>query len=247
MHNPSGSLRVVVTKALPGDRWLKVLTAAGCRVEVSADPDTILSNDKVKRLIGDKCDGVIGQLTEVGDGRAEFDGHEQAATAGCVLCVLSAHAGLSCSALLSGPQTKHNKHAAHRIKCAARLLPAHNALDAACALLSRAGLGRRAVRSPQGSRRPRVQQLRGGLQQCGGAGSHQSGHPRGQHPRWGASLPVLVPAPLPPCLGTSRARLRVPAADACRRQPTADKERRLGVSGVGAAGPTPERRLPTWQ
>lgn len=55
-----------MTKALPGDRWLKVLTASGCRVEVSTDPDTILSNDKVKALIGDKCDGVIGQLTEVG-------------------------------------------------------------------------------------------------------------------------------------------------------------------------------------
>lgn len=76
MHNPSGALRVVVTKALPGDRWLKVLTAAGCRVEVSADPDTILSNDKIKRLIGDKCDGLIGQLTEV-----RREGAQQAATA----------------------------------------------------------------------------------------------------------------------------------------------------------------------
>ena len=42
-----------------------MLTGAGCRVEVSTDPDTILSNAKVKALIGDKCDGVIGQLTEV--------------------------------------------------------------------------------------------------------------------------------------------------------------------------------------
>ena len=45
----------------------QVLTAAGCRVEVSADPDTILSNAKIRALIGDKCDGVIGQLTEVGE------------------------------------------------------------------------------------------------------------------------------------------------------------------------------------
>jgi hypothetical protein len=66
VHNPSGALRVLVTKHLPGDRWLKVLTSSGCRVEVCTDPDTILSNDKVKKLIGDKCDGVIGQLTEVG-------------------------------------------------------------------------------------------------------------------------------------------------------------------------------------
>lgn len=66
VHNPGGKLRVVVTKTLPGDRWLKVLTAGGARVEVCTDPDTILSNTKVKALIGDKCDGVIGQLTEVG-------------------------------------------------------------------------------------------------------------------------------------------------------------------------------------
>jgi hypothetical protein len=65
VHNPGGSLRVVVTKRLPGDRWLQALTSAGCRVEVSTDEDTILSNSKVKKLIGDKCDGVIGQLTEV--------------------------------------------------------------------------------------------------------------------------------------------------------------------------------------
>ncbi|PSC68951.1 glycerate dehydrogenase [Micractinium conductrix] len=77
VHNPNGALRVVVTKALPGDRWLKVLTAAGCRVEVSADPDTILSNSKIKALIGDKCDGVIGQLTE--DWSAELFGALKAA------------------------------------------------------------------------------------------------------------------------------------------------------------------------
>ena len=65
VHNPSGALRVVVTKSLPGDRWLKVLTTSGCRVEVCTDPDTILDNKKIKKLIGDKCDGVIGQLTEV--------------------------------------------------------------------------------------------------------------------------------------------------------------------------------------
>ena len=65
MHNPAGGLRVVVTKPLPGDRWLQVLTAAGARVEVCTDPDTILSNAKVRALIGSKCDGVIGQLTEV--------------------------------------------------------------------------------------------------------------------------------------------------------------------------------------
>ena len=34
--NPSGSRRVVVTKELPGERWLQILTDADCRVEVSA-------------------------------------------------------------------------------------------------------------------------------------------------------------------------------------------------------------------
>jgi len=56
---------VVVTKHLPGDRWLKILTSADCRVEVSQHEDVILSNQLVKDLIGKQCDGVIGQLTEV--------------------------------------------------------------------------------------------------------------------------------------------------------------------------------------
>jgi hypothetical protein len=34
---------------------------------VSQHPDIILDNATVKKLIGDKCDGVIGQLTEVCD------------------------------------------------------------------------------------------------------------------------------------------------------------------------------------
>jgi hypothetical protein len=34
VHNEGGSKRVVVTKNLPGERWLQILTAAGCRVEV---------------------------------------------------------------------------------------------------------------------------------------------------------------------------------------------------------------------
>lgn len=63
--NENGSKRVIVTKELPGERWLQYLTAADCRVEISRHPDTILSNEIIKKLIGDKCDGVIGQLTEV--------------------------------------------------------------------------------------------------------------------------------------------------------------------------------------
>lgn len=68
VYNESGSKRVVVTKELPGDRWIQILQQAGCRVEVSKHPDIILSNSTIKQLLGKQCDGVIGQLTEVGTG-----------------------------------------------------------------------------------------------------------------------------------------------------------------------------------
>ncbi len=61
--NSSGNKRVIVTKALPGERWLEILTDADCRVEVCTSPD-ILTVDEIKAAIGDRCDGVIGQLTE---------------------------------------------------------------------------------------------------------------------------------------------------------------------------------------
>ena len=64
VHNDGGSKRVVVTKTLPGERWLDILTDADCRVEVCTHPDTILSVDIISQLIGDKCHGVVGQLTE---------------------------------------------------------------------------------------------------------------------------------------------------------------------------------------
>jgi glycerate dehydrogenase len=64
VHNEGGDKRIVVTKTLPGERWLQVLTAAGCHVEVCTHPDTILSVDTISQLIGDECHGVIGQLTE---------------------------------------------------------------------------------------------------------------------------------------------------------------------------------------
>lgn len=55
---------MLVTKPLPGDNWIKVLTAAGARVDVCQDRE-ILDNQTIRRLIGDRCDAVIGQLTEV--------------------------------------------------------------------------------------------------------------------------------------------------------------------------------------
>jgi hydroxypyruvate reductase 1 len=63
-HNPSGSRRVVVTKELPGERWLRRLAQADCAVEVCMSPE-VLSTQQIKAAIGDRCDGAIGQLTEV--------------------------------------------------------------------------------------------------------------------------------------------------------------------------------------
>lgn len=63
VHNPSGSRRVVVTKELPGKRWLDVLIRAGCRVEVCSTTE-LLNAAEIKTAIGDRCDGAIGQITE---------------------------------------------------------------------------------------------------------------------------------------------------------------------------------------
>jgi glycerate dehydrogenase len=63
VFNPAGSWRVVVTKELPGARWLELLTAAGCRVEVAQGRD-VLKDGEVRRALGDRVDAVIGQLTE---------------------------------------------------------------------------------------------------------------------------------------------------------------------------------------
>ena len=37
--NPSGNKRVLVTKELPGQRWVEILTAADCRVEISTSTE----------------------------------------------------------------------------------------------------------------------------------------------------------------------------------------------------------------
>lgn len=63
VYNERGDQRVIVTKDLPGQRWIDILAYSNCRVEVCTHPQTILDNAKIKQLIGDKCDGVIGQLT----------------------------------------------------------------------------------------------------------------------------------------------------------------------------------------
>lgn len=61
--NPGGSRRVIVTKDLPGERWLDILTAADCSVEVCQSSD-VLTPDEIAERIGDSCDGALGQLTE---------------------------------------------------------------------------------------------------------------------------------------------------------------------------------------
>ncbi|MEJ2169833.1 MAG: NAD(P)-dependent oxidoreductase [Desulfobacterales bacterium] len=63
IHNPSGSRRVIVTKELPGDRWLNFLTEADCKIEISTSPE-VLSNREIKAAFGDRCDAAIGQITE---------------------------------------------------------------------------------------------------------------------------------------------------------------------------------------
>ena len=61
--NPAGTFRVVVTKELPGDRWLRRLTAAGCRVEI-LQGTRALGETEIRAAIGAHADAVIGQLTE---------------------------------------------------------------------------------------------------------------------------------------------------------------------------------------
>jgi hydroxypyruvate reductase 1 len=61
--NPGGSRRVVVTKELPGARWLQLLTAADCRVEI-AQGDGVVVEAELRAAIGERCEAAIGQLTE---------------------------------------------------------------------------------------------------------------------------------------------------------------------------------------
>jgi hydroxypyruvate reductase 1 len=63
VYNSAGTRRVVVTKELPGARWLERLAEAGCRVEVAQGRD-VLGEAEIRRAMGDQVDGVIGQLTE---------------------------------------------------------------------------------------------------------------------------------------------------------------------------------------
>ncbi len=61
--NASGGNRVIVTKTLPGTRWLEILKDADCRVEI-CQSDRVLGLDDIRAAIGSRCEGTIGQLTE---------------------------------------------------------------------------------------------------------------------------------------------------------------------------------------
>ncbi|MBN2123133.1 MAG: D-glycerate dehydrogenase [Deltaproteobacteria bacterium] len=70
-HHGSGGNRVVVTKELPGSRWLEILIRADCRVEVCTATE-ILETQEIIEAIGARCDGAVGQLTEAW-GKAVFE------------------------------------------------------------------------------------------------------------------------------------------------------------------------------
>jgi len=61
--NPNGAKRVIVTKELPGERWLEILTAADCRVEI-CPLTAVLPVEAIQKAIASRCDAAIGQLTE---------------------------------------------------------------------------------------------------------------------------------------------------------------------------------------
>ena len=63
IHNDKGSKRVIVTKELPGDRWLKFLTEADCRIEICTSTE-VLSSQEIEAAFGYHCDAAIGQVTE---------------------------------------------------------------------------------------------------------------------------------------------------------------------------------------
>jgi hydroxypyruvate reductase 1 len=65
-HNPAGRLRVVVTRRLPGETWLRVLAEADACVDVCC-ADGTRSAEQIRAAFGPRCDGCIGQLTESWD------------------------------------------------------------------------------------------------------------------------------------------------------------------------------------
>jgi hydroxypyruvate reductase 1 len=67
-YNPFGNKRILVTRSLPGDEWLKILSDAGYRTEVWVSVESLSSEGLIER-IGKNCTSVIGQLTEKWDSK----------------------------------------------------------------------------------------------------------------------------------------------------------------------------------
>ncbi len=67
IHHPEGKYRVIVTRTLPGRRWLDLLIEADCRVEVFCNADTAINAGTILSAMEIRCNGVIGQLTETWD------------------------------------------------------------------------------------------------------------------------------------------------------------------------------------
>ena len=66
VYNPSGRCRVVVTRELPGNEWLDILSEADYSIEVCTLKETLSKEELIER-IGNNCKAVIGQLTEKWD------------------------------------------------------------------------------------------------------------------------------------------------------------------------------------
>ena len=60
-HHPEGRRRVVVTKELPGRRWLDILTAADCRVDICTSPD-VLPTEAIRAAIARTMPGLMDGL-----------------------------------------------------------------------------------------------------------------------------------------------------------------------------------------
>lgn len=66
IYNKAGEKKVLVTKMLPGEKWLDVLLASNFKVEVNTS-DNITPQEELIEKMGEGCQGVIGQLTESWD------------------------------------------------------------------------------------------------------------------------------------------------------------------------------------
>ncbi len=64
--NPQGHFRVLITRRMIGEQWIRELTDAGARLDISA-LDAPLSKAAILEGIGSSCVGAIGQLYEPWD------------------------------------------------------------------------------------------------------------------------------------------------------------------------------------